>query len=325
MRRLLLALTLLSTSLTAAPQTDAVAQTLAAIQSAMIAHRVPDFRLLLSPAIDEGDRLAFELTLFGDDVTNAAVRERDRENLPGGSRVLVEILVDRAGSGEIATWQVNFTSGPQPKIASLKQISSISGLRRLELDTTTAFTINNFTFSATDFRLSMSSGIALVGRTEEGITAIALRGKGRVEFSPFDPIERHQMVRFNNRESLEDSVDAAFIRLNPAEYGTRIAEGSLKPVEAKPADIKNAMALFNQWANRSYNLALGDLSPERWSLLPAFGDALADFHTEKRSWLSYARSGGQLEDVSLFNRLERKNISVYASPAKLATRGRFYS
>jgi aminopeptidase N len=79
------------------------------------------------------------------------------------------------------------------------------------------------------------------------------------------------------------------------------------------------------WAGRSYNIALGDLSAERWSLLPMFGDALADIETSRRGWLSYARSGGQQEDVSLFNRIEKKNISIYASPAKLATRGRFYS
>jgi hypothetical protein len=334
MRRAVLTLLLIGAALsgrptaapvqTAVPQTDAVAQLLAGVQSALIAHRVPDFRLLTSAALDEGDRLAFELTLFDPSNTNAAVRERDRQAAPDGVRLLVEILVDRGGSGEIATWQMTIT-GAQPKISSLKQISSLAGLRRLELDTSTAFNVTNFSFTATDFRLSMSSGVAFVGRTEEGVTAIALRGKGRMEFSPSDPIERHQIFRFCKKESLEDGVSAAFIRLNPAEYQTRIADGSLTPIEAKPDDIKTARGLFSEWASRSYNIALGDLSAERWSLLPAFGDALADLDTDKRGWLSYARSGGQQEDVSLFNRLEKKNISIYASPAKLATRGRFYS
>lgn len=336
MRRALLSLVLLVAVLslrpsaagpaqTAAVQSDAVTQLLAGIQTALIAHSEPNFRLLTSDALDEGDRLAFELTLFDPKTTNAAVRERDREIVDAKVRVLVEILVDRGGSGEIATWQLTLSGAAPPKVSGLKQVSSLAGLRRLELDTSTAFNVNNFSFTATDFRLSMSSGIAFVGRSEEGITAIALRGKGRMEFSPFDPIERHQIFRFAKKDSLEDNVGAAFIRLNPAEYQTRVAEGSLTPIEAKPDEIKNARALFNQWANRSYNIALGDLSTERWSLLPAFGDALADLDTEKRGWLSYARSGGQQEDVSLFNRVEKKNISVYASPAKLATRGRFYS
>lgn len=310
---------------TAAAQNDGVTQLLAGIQAALIARRVPDFRQLTSDTLDEGDRLAFELTLFDQAPTNAAVRERDREIVGSRVRVLVEILIDRGGSGEIATWQMTLAGTAPPKISALRQVSSLAGLRRLELDTSTAFHVNNFTFTATDFRLSVVSGTAFVGRTEEGVTAIVLRGKGRMEFSPSDPIERHQIFRFCGKESFEDTVGAAFIRLNPAEFKTRVTEGSLTPIEAKPSEIKNAQALFNQWANRSYNIALGDLSPDRWSLLPAFGDALADLHTKKRGWLSYARSGGQHEDVSFFDRVARKNISIYASPAKIATRGRFYS
>lgn len=304
---------------------DGVTQILAGIQAALIANRVGDFRQFASPVLDAGDQLAFELTLFDPRMTNAAVRERDREIEGANVRLLVEVLTDRGGSGEIATWQMTLESGAHPKITRLKQVSALSGLRRLEVDPSTAFDVNNFTFTATDFRFTMASGIAFVGRTEEGITAIALRGKGRMEFSPSDPIERHQIFRFARKESLEENVGAAFIRLNPAEYQTRVAEGSLRPMAAESTQIKNAKALFNQWASRSYNIALGDLSAERWSLLPPVGDALADLQTEKRGWLSYARSGGQQEDVSLFNRLEKKNISIYASEAKLANRGRFYS
>lgn len=308
-----------------APQPDAITQVLNGIQAALIARSTTNFREFVSPTVSDGDRLAFELTLFDANTTNAAVKERDRSAVDAGVRVLAEILVDRGGSGEIATWQITFSSGAQPRITGLKQVSSLAGLRRLELDTSAAFSVNNFTFSATDFRLSMSTGIAFAGRTEEGITALVLRGKGRVEFSPFDPIERHQIFRFWKKESFDDGVGAAFIRLNPAEYQSRITEGSLTPIEAKPDEIKNARALFNQWAHRSYNLALGDLSAERWSLLPALGDALVDFNSEKQGWLSYSRAGGQQEDVSLFDRVAKKNISIYASPAKLANRGRFYS
>jgi hypothetical protein len=309
----------------ATSQNDGVTQLLARIQAALAANRIDDFRQLANGSLDESDRRVFELTLFDASTTSAAVRERDREFVGSGVVVLVEILIDRGGSGEIATWQMTLSGNGPPKISALRQVSSLAGLRRLELDTSTAFQINNFAFTATDFRISMASGTAFVGRTEEGITAIVLRGKGRMEFSPSDPIERHQIVRFAEKESLEDNIGAAFIRLNPAEFKTRVIDGSLVPIEAKPSAIKNAQALFNQWASRSYNLALGDLSAERWSLLPSFGDALADVNTEKRGWLSYARSGAQHEDVSFFDRVARKNISIYASPAKIANRGRFYS
>src|SRR6476646_5827665 len=161
MRRAVLSLLLIGAALSIRPaaapfqapaQADGVAQLLGAVQAALIVHRVPDFRLLTSPALDEGDRLAFGLTLFDPSNTNAAVRERDRQVLPNGVRLLVEILVDRGGSGEIATWQMTI-AGAQPKISGLKQISSLAGLRRLELDTSRAFNGSTFKYTAKHFRM----------------------------------------------------------------------------------------------------------------------------------------------------------------------------
>lgn len=306
---------------------DAAAQLLAAVQSAIATNNVPAFRALVSPDLPELDRLAFELTLFGPEVTAATARERDREaTTDGGSRLLVEILVNRGGAGQIATWQVGLSAAPAGvRIGALRQVSSISGLHRLELDTSTAFEVSNFVFTATDFRLTMASGTAFVARTKDGVTAIVLRGSGRMLFEPSDPVERHQVKRFAGTETLGEDVSAAYLRINPSEYQTRLAEGSLRPKTATSRDINRARSTFNQWANRSYNVTLGDLSDERWTLLPSSGDALADMLTRRYRWLTYSRAGSQNEDVSLFDRENKKNLSVYASPAKIATRGRFYS
>lgn len=309
------------------PTTDPVASLLASVQSALATNNVAAFRELAAPGLPVGDRSSFELLLFSKDVSSAVVRERDREAISGQTRVLAEMLVNRHGAGQIATWQFTLTNTPGGglKIAGLRQVSSISGLHRLELDTTTAFAVNNLSFSATEFRLTMPTGTAFVAKTAEGITAIVLRGRGQVAFEPSDPIERHQLDRFARSETLNEQIDAAYLRINPDEYQTRIAEGSLTPIATTSGDISRARAIFGLWADRSYNIALGDLSSERWTLMPAPGDALADFQSKRFKWLTYSRAAGQNEDVSLFDRDAKKNISIYASPAKIATRGRFYS
>lgn len=310
----------------AVPSTDQVAQLLASIRSAVAANDVAAFRALQTTQLRQFEGIAFEISLLSGGVTAATVRERDRESVEGGTRVLAEFLVNRNGAGQITTWQIGVAMlGGSPRIASLRQVSSINGLHRLELDTSTAFDVNNFTFTATDFRLTMASGTAFVARTAAGITAIVLRGNGRMLFEPIDPVERHQLQRFAKTETLSDGVDAAFLRISPAEYQTRISDGSLRPIAATNGDINRARAIFNQWASRSYNVTLGDLSKDRWTLLPPPGDAIADLQTHHFNWLTYSRAGGQYEDVSLFDRENHKNISVYASPAKIATRGRFYS
>jgi hypothetical protein len=76
---------------------------------------------------------------------------------------------------------------------------------------------------------------------------------------------------------------------------------------------------------KSFGLDLSDLSRDVWSLVPPYGDFLAEIHTGKYGTLTYARSANDAEDISLFDRRKRKNLSAYASQGRLATRGRFYS
>jgi hypothetical protein len=62
-----------------------------------------------------------------------------------------------------------------------------------------------------------------------------------------------------------------------------------------------------------------------WSLLPGAGNFLGEIHTRRYGTLTYARSRSDAEDITLFDRARRRNISVYASEETLARRGRSYS
>ncbi len=59
--------------------------------------------------------------------------------------------------------------------------------------------------------------------------------------------------------------------------------------------------------------------------MPSSGDLIAEVRTRRFGSLTYARSGNEAEDITVFDRRRRRNISIYASAEKLATRGRFYS
>ena len=75
---------------------------------------------------------------------------------------------------------------------------------------------------------------------------------------------------------------------------------------------------------KSFNLDLSDLSRETWSLLPQPGDFVAEVKTRRFDDLTYARSSGEPEDVTLFQRARKRNIAAYASEQKLQSRGRFF-
>ena len=76
--------------------------------------------------------------------------------------------------------------------------------------------------------------------------------------------------------------------------------------------------------SKSFNLDLNDLSRDVWSLLPGPGDFVAEVRTRRFDDLTYARSSNEAEDVTLFQRARKRNISAYASEQKLAARGRFF-
>ena len=58
--------------------------------------------------------------------------------------------------------------------------------------------------------------------------------------------------------------------------------------------------------------------------MPPRGDFLAEIHTRRYGTLTYARSGAEPEDITLFDRRLRRNIALYTSAQKIARRGRFF-
>lgn len=312
------------------PQADGVGALVGRLESAIAAG---DRAAVLAFGADTGDRASLEefASLLTMPVpTRVVVNERDRGPLDAGtSRVIVEIFSERGYEARLGTWRLDTKPGPREAdpwtITAVTRLSTISGLYRLSLDADTQYAIHNLTVRGPDLTLQMSSGAAFVAETPGGPTAVVLLGKGEMRFSPPDPAERTQIRIFGGSETLTQDFDAAFLRLNPAEFSLKFDTAALKPRAVSPEDMRKATAIFDEYVGRTLQLDLSDLSRDRWSLTPPIGDLIAEVRTKKFGSLTYARSGNEAEDVSLFDRKRRKNISVYASEDKLAQRGRFYS
>lgn len=272
--------------------------------------------------------------------TRVVVKERDRQPLKGslpdeGYRLMLEIFTESGRRGRIATWRADVRlartgaageGGPRVwRIVDQERIATLDGLYRLELNAAKQFTVRDLVVNSIDFRLQVPSGDAFVAETDEGVTALVVRGKGEMRFMPADEAERTQLRLYAGAESLVTTFDQAFIRVNPLNFAARLSANSLteRPVDARALD--RARDLFDAHIRQSFSLNLADLSAESWSLSPVGEDCLAEVHTKKFGALTFARSSGEAEDVTLFNRKTRRNISAYASPDKLRVRGRFYN
>jgi len=322
---------LLAAALTAAAplpaQTgDGPAQLVLALEEAMQAGAMERFRPLLAPDARTG---SFESLMRGAR-TRAVVRERDRApaSRAGEIDMLLDTFVERGADGHIATWRATARPGAGEGapwlITSLEEISSVDGLHRLTLGAQ-AYDARGLRLTATDFSLQMRTGLAYTAAVEGGVTAVVLRGRGEMVFTPPDPAERRQVEIFSKAPAMRVPFEEAFIRLHPGDLRNRLGVQALTPRQASESDARRAAQVFEAFAARTYTLDLQDLSRDRWSLVPAYGDLVAEVRTKKFGNLTYALSSGEAEDVTLFHRDSRRNISLYASAAQRAQHGRFYS
>jgi hypothetical protein len=266
--------------------------------------------------------------------TALVIKERDRTPLPeGGQRLLLEIFSASGSEARVFTWQMDLSAAPGSdpanpsawRVTHLDRLSFVSGLFRLSLDVSKQYDVRNLTVRGPDLTLQMSSGVAFVATTPDGPTGIVLLGRGQLQFSPPDPSERTQIKIFSGAERLTADFDAVLLRIRPTDFAASFAEGMLTPRQVASDDARRASSYFEEYIGRTLNVDLNDLSRDRWSLLPQQGDLIAEIRTKRFGILTYARIQSEAEDVSFFDRRRKKNIAVYASQEKLASRGRFYS
>jgi hypothetical protein len=281
----------------------------------------------ITPALEE-----FADGMTADRPTGAVVKDRDRTALPDGRvRLLVEILVESERQGQVSTWRIDAAAARNAapdapwQITNVERLTIVNGLYRLALEPKTEFDVRNFVVQEPDLTLTIPSGQAFVARAQGGPTALVLLGKGKAVFSPRPAAERGQVRAFAGSEALTAEFESVFIRLNPGVYAARMPADAFTPRTLNERDLRRASQLFDTLAPLSFQIDLGDLSTARWSLIPSGSDTVVEIGTRKYGTLTYAQATSEPEDISLFDRRHKKNIALYASEAKLAARGRFYS
>ena len=334
-RGLILALACLFVAHGATAQTpsppDAIEKLVARLEQALASG---DRAALIGLAIKDTDASTLDefAAAAGDKPTRVVIKERDRQQLEGNKRqLLLEVFVERGIEGRLATWRLDIRP-PAPKenpdewrIERLEPVSNVAGLYRLTLNVTRQFDVRNLVLTGTDLSIELPTGTAFVADIPDGPTGIVLLGRGRMRFSPPDEAEHTQLRILGGTDDLTSEFDAAFVRIRPSEFESTFKSESLVSRAVVPADLRRGLEVFDEFIGRTLQLDLTDLSRDRWSLIPSAGDLIVEVRTRRFGTLTYARSGNEAEDITVFDRRRRRNISLYASPAKLASRGRYYS
>ncbi len=314
---------------------DPVATLLARLEQVLREGPAERYLDLLSSTADRESCARFAQSVIVPSITRAVVRERDRLPLPGtlpgnGYQLLIEVLLESGARASVATWRLDVrqrggevTAGLG--IVSQEVLTAFPGLWRLGLNPLRQIAVRNLVVMAEDLKLSVPEGTMFVAETDAGPTAFVILGRGDMTFSPAPLTERSQMRLIAGREVLQAGFDAAFVRVSPFDVEAHFTAREMTDRPVDPRDLKRAEEVFREEVGKSFGLDLGDLSSESWSLLPISGDFLAEIRTRRFETLTYARSNSDIEDISVYDRRKRRNLSVYSSKAHLARFTRFYS
>ena len=318
---------------TAPTRDDDLHATLQRLERVVQAGDAAAYQELLSDSADRAGAADFANAQILPGATRAVLQERERAGLAGtlpgnGYQVSLDVFVELGDRARSASWTVNLKrAGPGGpwRIADQQKISEIENLYRLSVDASKEYQAHGLTISVEDFDLTLPEGSAFGIEIDQGTTGLVLLGRGEMRFHPTPEVERGQVKIFCGADVLQTRFDAAFIRLNPADLARLVQPGLLLPRSVDMHDLRRAGEIFREEVAKSYAVDMGDLSRDLWSLVPASGDFLAEVRTERFDTLTYTKSGGEAEDLSLFDRKRHKYISVYASREALARSGRSYS
>lgn len=243
-------------------------------------------------------------------VTSATVRARSH----AATAVLAEVFVAYGNRAFIANWLVEFGPGAAADRLgwrSIVELSRFDNLVRLTLDESRPLAVTDLVVSGPDFTATVPSGIAFMADVSGGTTGMVVQGRTTIRFTPPDRAEQGQLRIYSGEPQLVDHADDLFVRLPPGDFNQRVSWRTLErmPVELKA--VEHAREVFESRSGLSYHFDFGDLTGARWSLSPADGGMLVDFRSDRHGWLTYSRSPEFPEDVSLFHRGDRRQISLY--------------
>lgn len=303
-------------------QADGVSDLLRDFQVALQAGRIAEFAASSAPSMVAGQRAWLSSIAPPGRVAAATVSQRWRS----GTGVIADVFVSYGTRAFVASWDLSIgptRNGAGFELRSVNEIFRFDGLVKLQLDESRQLAVENLVVTGPDFTVRLPSGVAFVSEVVGGTTALVLRGRAQVSFSPQDRAEQGQLRIFAGAPALTVDAQDVFVRVNPREIARHVTWDRMEPMALDAAALGHARVVFRSRSDLSYHFALGHLAAEEWSLEPAPDALLVDFRTSRHGWLTYARSPEEPEDVSLIDRARRLQISQYTSPHRFTSSGQF--
>ena len=286
MRVFLLALALVmpasANAQTVSAPNDGISRILREVERVLTTGDARAYAALVAPGANTSTE--FHEEWLQDGVTRAVVQERLRAEIAGVAKglaynVYVDVLAEFGRNARVGTWLIRIfretSDATEWRIARLNILTTVRGLYRLSVSSDKQYRIVNLALSAEDFELRVPSGVAFVAETDAGVTGIVILGRGEMTFSPTPTAEKGQVRIYGGSEVQTSSFDWVYLRAHPAEFDRRLDVTTFHAREVDARDLRRAEAVFQENLPRSFGIELADLSRDRWSVIPKYGDLVA--------------------------------------------------
>jgi hypothetical protein len=232
--------------------------------------------------------------------------------------IFLQVLCQNSFSALIETWQLRLEeAGGRWRVKEKSTRGNVSQLFKIRLPAERIERTESVEITHTDFHLTFRDAFVYYDNVPGLETALLIIGDGRLEFSPSDAGEKHQLSLLYKRKVLEDRVEHAFLRFSNAFFNQNIRLTGGVDVSASGDGEKarrKGEAVLPKYHGRYFTIQ-SPLSREPLSFLPQGEEAVIQFRGRKTGELAYVFSPLAEEEVTLFDTARERFINLY-SPVK---------
>ncbi|MEW6455780.1 MAG: M1 family aminopeptidase [Acidobacteriota bacterium] len=211
-------------------------------------------------------------------------------------------------SAHIHVWRLKII---EEKIAEKEIKRTFSGLYRISIPSKKIENAEVIEITHEDINVTFKKAILFWDNLPSNHTALLIYGDGNMTFSPSKSQERHQTFLFFKKETLNTSINWAYIRFPPYFLNEKIKIKDSQPFTPSEQILKRALRVFQSLYPNSFT-TINSITNEYLSYIPTSNDFTLDTLGSPLGNFTYLFSSFQEENIVFYEREKHKILCSYS-------------
>ena len=239
---------------------------------------------------------------------------RGTENDPNPS-LYYQVLYENEYSAMLETWHVVLENADGRWRIQTKEVTgNINNLYKVRVPSGKPEHASRVEIRHNDIQITFTEAWVFHDNIPNLETALVVLGKGRLYFSPSDPVEKHQLELAYKKKFLEDRLEYVYLRFSSSffENNIRIVDAPEEsPGAVSESENIRAYSLFTKHYAKSFTIE-NSLTGELLSFLPQGNQVVFEIGAERLGELTYINSPFSEEEIHLISQEKGRIINLYS-------------